>query len=151
RDELLAGARLAVDEHGEIGGRDALDAIEDHAHRGAPADEWAERKGALGLHALRRRRLERELDAADDDRRALHDKSFDDANACDPNAVLASEVADANAAIGCDELRVKLADLLVRNDEIARCIAADEDGHRSDPHALDATTDGREHASLNFE
>ena len=38
RDELLAAARLALDEHGDVARRDALDQREDLVHRRAVAD-----------------------------------------------------------------------------------------------------------------
>ena len=42
RDELLAGARLARDEHGELGRRGLAQALEHAAHPGARADERPE-------------------------------------------------------------------------------------------------------------
>ena len=42
RDELLAGAGLAGDEHADVGGRDLLQLAEDLEHRRAGADDLAE-------------------------------------------------------------------------------------------------------------
>ena len=42
RDQLLAGARLAADQHGGVGARDLRDLIEHAAHRAAGADQVGE-------------------------------------------------------------------------------------------------------------
>jgi hypothetical protein len=56
RDELLARARLARDQHREIGGADLREFVEDGAHARARADERAERRVHRDGHALRSRR-----------------------------------------------------------------------------------------------
>ena len=45
-DELLADAALAFDQHGEVGGRDALDALAQQPHRLARSDQ---RRRAVAL------------------------------------------------------------------------------------------------------
>ena len=70
-DQLLAGAGLAADEHGGVGGGDGLDLLEDPAQGGALADDLAEvvlgadlllqvdlLLGELVLAAISRKRLD---------------------------------------------------------------------------------------------
>ena len=68
RDHVLAGAGLALDEHGRVGRRDLLDQAEDLAHRGRAPDHLAELLlvGREDLDALfERRELELALARAD--------------------------------------------------------------------------------------
>ena len=71
RDQILAGAGLALDQHGRVGRRDALDQAEDLAHRERAADQLAERLlvRRQDLDALLER-LELELHRADGDHAA---------------------------------------------------------------------------------
>ena len=78
RDDLLAGAALAGDEHGGVGRRDALDQVVCLLHRGALPDEGVEsrqpsRLQAQPLHllaqaAVRRRPVDRDREDVELDR-----------------------------------------------------------------------------------
>ena len=71
RDELLAGAGLAGDEHRDVGGGDLLDLLEDLLHRRARADDVAEAHllELLGQELVVELELVDEQRVADDERR----------------------------------------------------------------------------------
>ena len=75
RDELLAGAALAGDQHGRVGLGDAVDQVADLPHRRARADDLARQRAAVDLlaqpldlgaqRAVLHRALERERELLD--------------------------------------------------------------------------------------
>jgi hypothetical protein len=69
RDQLLAAAVLAVDQHAPVGGRGGRDLLAKHAHRGALADDLGallEARAQRGVLALEARVLERAADRDQD-------------------------------------------------------------------------------------
>jgi hypothetical protein len=126
RDELLAGAALALDEHGRVRRRHALEHGEDLAHGDRAADQRAE-----ALRARRREaaqpiaRVEGEARAAELEHAPERHRGGLDPRAADERPVAAAEVLDADRAVADREPRVPARDALVGQDEVALGVGAD--------------------------
>jgi hypothetical protein len=109
RDELLAGARLAANQHAHVGLRDALHRGEELMRDGRGAGERSEAVAAVPRELAERRvggaRFERR--ASEPDARAGHEPRLADAALADPRAVLAPEVAHAHALRSAQHLDVE--------------------------------------------
>ena len=138
RDHLLAGAGLALDEHGRVGRRDPLEQAEDLAHRGRLADHLAERflLGRQDLDALLERR-ELELGRADADHRAGAQVRLLDLGAVEERAVRALQVANEVALGVAHDLEVDARHGLVGEHEVVLGRLADAD-HVARDHELGA-------------
>jgi hypothetical protein len=121
RDELLAGAGLAVISTVRSVGRDLREPIEDGAHPGARADERAE----LTVRARGRSRSGRAGSnwSSVSPRRSLvafEEVHLAHAHAADERAVAAAEIAHAHALLGGDELGVHALTLVSSSTSCAR-------------------------------
>ena len=101
-DALLAGAGLALDQHGRVALREPVDEVEHVAHRRAAADQAVQARlvPQRDRHAVVER-VEHDRALADLDGRAGGDEAVDDADAADVRAVRRAEVADA-VAVGLE-------------------------------------------------
>ncbi len=151
RDELLARSRLAFDEHRQIRRRASLDSREDLAHRGRASVESADLLRLRQSQALGLGGLERDLDRPERKRRLFDEVPLLNAHAGDPNPVLASDIAHANALRSRDELGVHRAHALVIEDERARRVASDEHRIRADRHAELGTRDDAQRSAAELD
>jgi hypothetical protein len=133
RDFLFAGARLTLDEDGELLRGDALERRKELAHHGRAPDEPAEgialgrsgdRGALLGLEA--------EETVADRQLRAWRELHVDHTVGSQPGAVRASDVADADAVANARELDVGAAHARVLDDEVVRGMTTDGRGRPGD-------------------
>ena len=122
--QLLAGAGLARDEDGQLGRRGLAEALEDRTHAGARADEGAElrRFGDADLLGVRGVKLEDRVAARDE--AVLGEVDLADAGVADEGSVSGAQIADADAALGRDQLHVNGADFAIVEHEIAGFVAA---------------------------
>jgi hypothetical protein len=143
RDQLLAGAGLAVDQHRQIGRRDLREPVEDRAHPGALRHQRAELRGHADRDALGPRRLELELGVADAQLGRVQEVDVADPHVAHERAVAAAEIAHPHALLGGDELDVDGAHLAVVDHDRARRVAPEHDGLGADLDPL-----GRRRADL---
>ncbi len=119
REDVLAGARLALEEHGALGRRDALEHAEDAAHGEALPERGPEaRLLAREDLGFRRGRAERDLDLADLEHGARREERVRDARAVDARAVRRAEIAHADCVALSHELAVVARDRVVSEDEV---------------------------------
>ncbi len=124
-DELLAGAGLAVDEHGDVGARDLLHAVVDLDHLRARADDLAEPHvlEALGQLGLLGAQLVEQLRVLDEQRR------------------LGREDGEHLELLGAEQI----ADVVVAHVDEPEQLAADQERHRH--HAAELEVHDREAAA----
>ena len=133
RDELLAGARLAGDEHREVRRRGLLQALEDAAHpRRSARPAGRSRRGPGTSTSLGPDGRELHHRVAERHVRVLGEVDLAHARVADERAVARAEVAQAHAALGRDELHVHGADLAVVEHQVAGLVPADHDGLGAD-------------------
>ena len=113
-DAFLARAGFALDEDGRVGLREAIDEIEEVAHRRTAADQavqtgFVPQRDADGLVE----RIEDDGGLADLDRGARRDEAVDDADAANVSAVRRAEVAHAVAVALQAQLAVEAGDLRI--------------------------------------
>ena len=134
RAQLLAGARLALDQHGGVGRRGHLEHREQLAHRQALAGHRTE---VIAIARRQRRRVGRgdpHRRLAELDGRAAGDHDLGDPRALPPRAVRRAEILDADALGRDRELGVLARDLRILEHEIAARVRADDHGPRAERH-----------------
>ncbi len=125
RDLLLARPRLALDEHAQALGRDALERREELAHGGGPADEVAERLGgAEGAGRGLVVEVEAEHGAADGELTARRELDLRHAVRAHPGPVGAARVAHVDVAAHAAKLEVDAADPRIGDDEVVGRVPA---------------------------
>jgi hypothetical protein len=128
RHQLLAGAGLAADEHGEVGGAHPLEQREDLAHAQALADQLVERLAQADVDVDRAvERLEAQHRLADAHRLVVVDPDLLHLQVAAEDAVGGVEVAQQKAALVGLDLEVRAADRLVVERQVADDAAPDGD------------------------
>jgi hypothetical protein len=118
RHELLPGAGLAEDGHGRLGGRDALDEVEDVPHRGLAGDHPLEGRG--GWRGAAGRDLEDELDIAQEQRRPRRKVGLGDAQPREQRPVRGAQVAHAPPPVAPLQPQVMRGDERVVEGDVVR-------------------------------
>ena len=131
RGQLLAGARLALDEHGRVERCDAVHAREELAHGNALADELTER---VRRPEVDRGRLAETLDpehgTADEHRATVRYFGFRYPHVLHERSVAAAEVSDPDAPVARIELRVDAGNGRIRDFEVIARSGPDPDSPR---------------------
>ncbi len=135
-DELFAGAGLAADEHRQLGGGDALEAIEEGAHRRGLADEGAEAADLGDGDRLTGGGLEDDLGGGDAEGRAVREVHLPDADAPEEGTVLAPLVAEPDPLLRRHQLGVHRGHPGIIEHELTVLVAPQQDRVRADHQPL---------------
>ena len=106
-DALLAGAGLALHQHGGVAAGERGEARGERADRGRAADEAVEVVGVVQRHGARAGGRELQPRLADGDDVAGREQRVEDAHAADEGAVLGAEVAHAQRLAADGDLAVQ--------------------------------------------
>ena len=133
RDDVLAAAGLAADEHGQIGRRDALEHTEHLAHAHRASDHVAEGVARADRHLFGASLVGEELDTrlAHGDGRARVQQALFDHDVADAGAVQRAEIAQQPAFVGLAQLGVEARGVRVVDDHVIGRAGAE--AHVRDP------------------
>jgi hypothetical protein len=127
-DELLARARLALDQHGEVARRDAFEQREGLAHRGARAEHAAEARARRDVvDGVLTRRNEPDRRFPQREQRLLRDHDLADAHVARERPVRRAEIDDEHSVGDEPQRQVLPRDTRIVDGDVARWRRADSD------------------------
>ena len=128
----LPHARLAEDQHREVGRRGLAATLEHATHALAHSDERSELRDLRDVDLLGLRRVELQRRITDGQHRVLGEVDLAHTCVADERAVPRPEVTNAHPSLGRDKLSVNRADLAVVENEVAGLVPANHLRLRSD-------------------